>query len=284
MISAYYHAATTLNLLRAMNYTQYSRYLLPIDIKHYPGSTEPANYISLLEQLYHSQHYVINKPPNTSSFYISHEALLLPYEEAMTRKDSTDNKWYNCSAHMVWVGERTTNIEQAHIEYLRGIENPIGIKCSVRMTAENLVQLVNKLNPQNEVGKIILIIRMGKDNIQTHLPKLIQAVQQNNLSVIWLTDPMHGNTQSTDSGLKTRYFSDITTETHQFIQTLRNYDLKPGGIHLEMTGQEVTECIGGLQQINHNDLRHGYQTLCDPRLNRTQSLELAFLLGQHWTV
>lgn len=283
MITAYHHSAVTLNLLRAMNYTQYAGHKTALEIKTYPGSTEPAHYSNLLEQLYHSQQYIINKRPDTSSYYISHEALLLHYEEAMSRQDSEDNKWYNCSAHMVWVGERTTDINHAHIEYLRGIENPIGIKCSSRMSGEKLIQLIDRLNPENEVGKIILIVRMGKDAIHSHLPELVETIQHHQRSVIWLIDPMHGNTQSTSTGIKTRHFSDIASETRAFIHILHDMGIQAGGIHLEMTGQEVTECTGGLQQINPTDLSHGYQTLCDPRLNRTQSLELAFLVGQHWT-
>ncbi|HEK0516736.1 TPA: 3-deoxy-7-phosphoheptulonate synthase [Proteus mirabilis] len=282
MITAYHHSAATLNLLRAMNYTQYTKQQWALDINAHPGSTEPEHYFHLLEQLYHSQHHIINKQPDTSSYYVSHEALLLHYEESMTRQDSIDNKWYNCSAHMVWVGERTTDIDHAHIEYLRGIENPIGIKCSTRMSGEKLIKLIDTLNPSNEVGKIILIIRVSKDAIHAYLPELVRTVKEHQRAVIWQIDPMHGNTQSANDSMKTRHFNDIAEETRAFIHILHEMGIQAGGIHLEMTGQEVTECTGGLQQIRYTDLSHGYQTLCDPRLNRTQSLELAFLVGRHW--
>ncbi|CAG9406353.1 3-deoxy-7-phosphoheptulonate synthase class II [Providencia alcalifaciens] len=282
MLNAYYHSSATLNLIRAVNSSDSPEYSYRCNIKIYPGSTEQSHYIHFLEELYRTSSYLSNKDNASKSMYISHEALLLPYEESMTRQDSSDQKWYNCSAHMVWVGERTRDINQAHIEYLRGIENPIGIKCGPKMSSETLIELINKLNPNNELGKIILIIRMGVNNILDSLPNLIASVKNHGAPVIWMIDPMHGNTKGTNSGYKTRHFSDMKNEVLQFISVLKNAGIHPGGLHLEMTGKDVTECTGGLQEINTNDISYKYQTLCDPRLNRMQSLELAYFLGQNW--
>lgn len=282
MLNAYHYSSATLNLIRAINTSESPEHQYKLNIKVYPGSTEQPHYISFLEALYKTVNYLSNKENVTKPIYISHEALLLPYEEAMTRKDSSDNKWYNCSAHMVWVGERTQDINQAHIEYLRGIENPIGIKCGPKMTGDTLIKLISKLNPSQEAGKIILIVRMGVDAIKEKLPLLLEAVKYHGSPVIWMVDPMHGNTKSAENGYKTRYFSDIYNEVTQFLTILKASHIHPGGLHLEMTGQDVTECTGGLQEIQGNDISYKYQTLCDPRLNRMQSLELAYLFGKNW--
>ena len=282
MLNAYHYSSATMNLIRAINSSEHPEYQYKLNIKVYPGSTEQPHYISFLESLYKTVGYLSNKENLAKPMYISHEALLLPYEEAMTRQDSSDHKWYNCSAHMVWVGERTRNIDQAHIEYLRGIENPIGIKCGPKMTGDLLIKLISKLNPNQELGKIILIVRMGIDVIKEKLPMLLEAVKYHGSPVIWMIDPMHGNTKSASNGYKTRYFSDVYNEVIQFLDILKASKVHPGGIHLEMTGQDVTECTGGLQEINANDIPHKYQTLCDPRLNRMQSLELAYLFGKNW--
>lgn len=282
MVHAYHHSSATLNLIRAINSSVNREYDYKLHMKVYPWSTERDHYVSFLEELYKTSHYLFKLEGISKPLYTSHEALLLPYEEALTRKNSADNKWYNCSAHMVWVGERTRNISQAHIEYLRGIENPIGIKCGPAMNSSDLIQLITKINPNNESGKIILIIRMGADTIKEKLPALLKAVKQKGLPVIWMIDPMHGNTKSTDNGYKTRHFTDISNEMTQFIGLLNEENLQPGGLHLEMTGQEVTECSGGLQEINVNDLSYKYRSLCDPRLNRMQSLELAYLFSRSW--
>ena len=282
MLTAYYYASATLNLIRAINAADYPEYQDKINIKVYPGSTEQAHYVSFINELYKTTESPSSKENMAKPMYISHEALLLPYEESMTRQDSKDNKWYNCSAHMIWVGERTKDLDKAHVEYLRGVENPIGIKCGPKTSADILINLINKLNPNRESGKIILIIRMGIDSIHKKLPPLIEAIKHHCMPVIWMIDPMHGNTKSAKGDYKTRVFSDIHDEMAQFIRILKNNNTHPGGLHLEMTGQEVTECIGGLQEINVNDIAHKYKTLCDPRLNRMQSLEIAYLLGKCW--
>lgn len=282
MLNAYYCSSVTLNLIRAINASQSTEQQYKLKMKVYPGSTEQAHYMPFIEDLYKTSAYLSNKEDIKDPMYTSHEALLLPYEEAMTRKDSRDNKWYNCSAHMLWVGERTRDINQAHIEYLSGIENPIGIKCGPTVTADTLIKLISKLNPNRENGKIILIIRMGANVIKEKLPTLIKSIQYHGTPVIWMIDPMHGNTKSAKEGYKTRYFTDICNEMTQFLQILKEENVHSGGIHLEMTGQEVTECMGGLQEINENDISYKYQTLCDPRLNRMQSLEFAYFLGKNW--
>ncbi|WP_323086384.1 3-deoxy-7-phosphoheptulonate synthase class II [Providencia alcalifaciens] len=282
MINAYHYSSATLNLIRALNESEPPNYIYELNFKSYLGSTEKNHYGPFLKQLLKTSQSISEGDETTTPIHISHEALLLPYEESMTKRDSKDNKWYNCSAHMVWVGDRTRDINQAHIEYLRGIENPIGIKCGLNMTPDMLIELIHKLNPVQEHGKIILIIRMGADVIKEKLPPLVKAIQRENIPVIWMIDPMHGNTKNTEKGYKTRDFVDIFNEMIQFIQVLKQENAHPGGLHLEMTGEDVTECIGGLQEINTNDILYKYRSLCDPRLNRIQSLELAYLLGEHW--
>lgn len=213
-------------------------------------------------------------------FYVSHEALLLSYDSALTRLNPADKLWYNGAAHTVWLGDRTSEPSQAHVEYLRGIMNPVGIKCGPSMTAEKLEQLLQRLNPQNKSGKIMLIVRLGVAHIREKLPLLLQAVAGLKSPVIWLTDPMHGNTRSTTEGLKTRDFATVCEEVRLFMLILREQGVHPGGLHLEMTGRDVTECTGGLQQIADGDVGGRYESLCDPRLNGSQSAELAGLTGQ----
>ncbi|GAA0329001.1 3-deoxy-7-phosphoheptulonate synthase [Morganella psychrotolerans] len=213
-------------------------------------------------------------------FYVSHEALLLPYDSALTRLNQADKLWYNGAAHTVWLGDRTSGPSEAHVEYLRGIANPVGIKCGPSMTAEKLGALLQRLNPQNKPGKIMLIVRLGVAHIREKLPLLLQAVAKLKSPVIWLTDPMHGNTRSTMSGLKTRDFATVCEEVRLFMQILRGQGVHPGGLHLEMTGRDVTECTGGLQRIADDDVGGRYESLCDPRLNRSQSAEIAGLTGQ----
>ncbi|RUT65442.1 hypothetical protein CKG00_02765 [Morganella morganii] len=213
--------------------------------------------------------------PLFAPFYVSHEALLLHYDSALTRLSPADNLWYNCAAHTVWLGDRTSEPSQAHVQYLRGIENPVGIKCGPSMTGEKLAKLLELLNPGNQPGKIMLIIRMGADQIAEKLPPLIREVSVRQSPVVWLTDPMHGNTRSTAEGLKTRDFPVICEEIRVFVQLLREAGLHPGGLHLEMTGQAVTECTGGPQALTDKDIGQCYKFLCDPRLNRVQSVALA---------
>ena len=215
-----------------------------------------------------------------TNFFTSHEALLLGYEQALTRKDSTTGDWYATSGHMVWVGDRTRQPDHAHIEYVRGIKNPIGLKCGPSLDPEELVQLIDLINPENEPGRLTLIARFGAGKVGDHLPKLIKAVEREGRKVVWACDPMHGNTITSDSGYKTRPFDRILSEVEDFFAVHRAEGTHPGGIHVEMTGDNVTECTGGATEISDADLSDRYHTHCDPRLNADQSLELAFLVAE----
>ncbi len=211
--------------------------------------------------------------------YTSHEALLLNYEEALTRQDSLTGDWYDCSAHMLWIGDRTREIDEAHVEFLTGVKNPIGIKAGPSMTAEKLMALIEKLNPENEAGRINIIVRMGADKIESEFPKLVRAVKAAGKEVLWSIDPMHGNTIKASNNYKTRSFDEVLREVKGFFKVHEEEGTFPGGVHLEMTGQDVTECIGGAQEITEENLACRYQTQCDPRLNANQALELAFLIA-----
>jgi 3-deoxy-7-phosphoheptulonate synthase len=215
-----------------------------------------------------------------TDFYTSHEALLLPYEQALTRIDSTTGEWYACSAHFLWIGDRTRQPDGAHVEFLRGVKNPIGLKVGPSITADELVRLVETLNPAGEPGRLTLISRMGADKIASHLPPLLRAVRRAGIPVVWVCDPMHGNTIATAAKLKTRSFDAILAEVRGFFDVHGAEGTWPGGVHVEMTGQDVTECVGGAHQLTENDLGARYETFCDPRLNAEQSLELAFLLAE----
>ncbi|KHG33392.1 class II 3-deoxy-7-phosphoheptulonate synthase [Sulfurospirillum sp. MES] len=211
--------------------------------------------------------------------YTSHEALLLNYEEALTRQDSLTGDWYDCSAHMLWIGDRTREVDEAHVEFLTGVKNPIGIKAGPSMTAEKLMALIEKLNPENEAGRINIIVRMGADKIESEFPKLVRAVKAARKEVLWSIDPMHGNTIKASNNYKTRSFDEVLREVKGFFKVHEEEGTFPGGVHLEMTGQDVTECIGGAQEITEENLACRYQTQCDPRLNANQALELAFLIA-----
>jgi len=215
-----------------------------------------------------------------TDFFTSHEALLLPYEEAMTRIDSTNGKWYDVSAHMLWVGDRTRQLDSAHIEFVKGIGNPIGLKVGPTTDIEELLKIIDYVNPENISGRITLICRMGSDKILQKLPKIVKHIHKEGRVVVWACDPMHGNTIKSNSGYKTRPLNSIISEIQKFFQIHRSIGTHPGGVHLEMTGKDVTECMGGLQKISDEDLKNRYHTYCDPRLNASQSLELAFLLAE----
>ena len=218
-----------------------------------------------------------------TEFYTSHEALLLPYEQALTRIDSTSGEWYDCSAHFVWIGDRTRQPDGAHVEFLRGVRNPIGIKVGPTTSVDDIRRLTEILNPTNEAGRITLISRMGADKIEQFLPPIMRAVKETGRSVTWLSDPMHGNTISTQQKMKTRSFDAIVGELKGFFAVCAAEGVPAGGVHLEMTGQNVTECVGGAHKLTEDDLADRYETFCDPRLNAEQSLELAFLIAQELT-
>mgnify|MGYP000684049144 CR=1 FL=1 len=214
-----------------------------------------------------------------TSLYTSHEALLLGYEEALTRQDSITDQWYDCSAHMLWIGDRTRQTDHAHVEFLRGVQNPVGVKVGPSTSREDLIRLIDILNPDNTPGRLTLIARMGAENIETMLPPLVRAVKEEGRNVVWSSDPMHGNTIKASSGYKTRSVDSILKEMKGFFQVHRAEGTYAGGVHFEMTGQNVTECIGGAYQITEEGLADRYHTHCDPRLNGEQALELAFLIA-----
>jgi 3-deoxy-7-phosphoheptulonate synthase len=215
-----------------------------------------------------------------TSLYTSHEALLLGFEQAMTRVDSTSGRWYDTSAHLVWVGDRTRQLDGAHVEFCRGIANPVGVKAGPTIGTDELLRLCDVLNPQNEPGRLTVISRMGWDKIERHLPPLIRALRRDGREVVWSCDPMHGNTVKSTSGYKTRPFDRVLAEVRSFFAVHRAEGTHAGGIHLEMTGQDVTECTGGAQAITDACLKDRYHTYCDPRLNAQQSLEMAFLMAE----
>ena len=214
-----------------------------------------------------------------TEFYTSHEALLLPYEQALTRVDSTTGDWYGCSANFLWIGDRTRQVDGAHVEFLRGVRNPIGVKVGPTTPVDDLLRLIDILHPDDEPGRLTLISRMGAERVRTHLEPLLRAVTRQGKQVVWLCDPMHGNTVSTSGGVKTRNFDSILAELRGFFDVFANAGLRPGGVHVEMTGQPVTECVGGAHLLTEADLGQRYETFCDPRLNAEQSLELAFLVA-----
>ena len=216
----------------------------------------------------------------TVDFYTSHESLLLEYEEALCRQDSTSGQWLAGSGHMIWIGDRTRQPDGAHVDFCRGVLNPIGLKCGPSTTADDLKVLMNKLNPENEAGRLTLIARFGAGQVADHLPRLIQAVKEEGSSVVWSCDAMHGNTIKSSTGYKTRPFDSVLREVHEFFAIHNAEGTIPGGVHFEMTGQNVTECTGGVHALSEEDLSDRYHTACDPRLNASQSLELAFLVAE----
>lgn len=289
MIFAYNQAAATQNLLRAFasgglaDLHQVHRWNL--DFAHKSAVTE--KYEELAERIEESLRFmeacgITSKTYRTlreTDFYTSHEALLLPYEEAFTRQDSITGEWYDVSAHMLWIGDRTRQLDGAHVEYLSGVNNPIGLKCGPSMDPEDLIKIIDKLNPENEAGRLNLIVRMGADKVADGMPKLVQAVEREGKKVVWSCDPMHGNVYKSSNGYKTRPVDAILTEMKQFFQVHKAEGTHAGGVHLEMTGKDVTECVGGAFQISEEDLSSRYHTHCDPRLNADQSLELAFMIA-----
>ena len=216
-----------------------------------------------------------------TDFFTSHEALLLNYEEALTREDTitAEKGWYATSAHLLWVGDRTRQFDHGHIEYLSGIQNPVGIKCGPSLDKDDLIRLLDKVNPNNESGKVVLICRMGSEKVNEHLPKLIKNIKANGKNVTWCCDPMHGNTIKASNGYKTRRVAEILNEVNNFFLVHKSEGTLPGGVHFEMTGSNVTECLGGANEVKESDLGSRYHTHCDPRLNGSQSLELAFLVS-----
>ena len=289
LLKAYSQAASTLNLLRAFADGGYAdlRHVNSWNMGFVKSGPQGERYRYLAHQIQESLNFMealgitsSNTPQlRRVSYYTCHEALLLPYEEALTRVDSTSGDVYNTSAHFVWIGDRTRFKDSAHVEFCRGIQNPIGIKCGPSLDPDNLIQFLDILNPKDEAGRITLITRFGHDKVKDYLPKLIRKVQEEGRSVVWSCDPMHGNTIKSSEGVKTRRFDQILSEAKENIQIHKAEGSYAGGIHLEMSGQNVTECTGGLDDISEADLSDRYHTHCDPRLNANQAIELAFLIA-----
>ncbi len=289
MIDAYYQSASTLNLLRAFsrgglaNLHEVHRWNLGFVRK--AGLAE--KFEELAAQLTQTLEFMEacgltsdNTPSlNETKLYTSHEALLLPYEEALTRVDSISGEWYDCSAHMLWIGERTRGLDDAHVRFLSGVKNPLGCKMGPNATAEDIIKMSAALNPGNEPGRLNIIIRMGADKIEEKLPAILTGVKREGLNILWSIDPMHGNTVKTASGYKTREFDKVMAEVRSFFEIHRACGTIAGGVHLEMTGQNVTECTGGAFKVTEEALKERYETQCDPRLNADQALELAFMIA-----
>ena len=289
MLKAYSQAASTLNLLRAFADGGYAdlRFVNSWNMGFLKSGEEYKRYRDLAGKIQESLNFMealgvnsINTPQlRKTDYYTCHEALLLPYEEALTRTDSTTGDIYDTSAHFVWIGDRTRFENSAHVEFCSGIQNPIGIKCGPSVDYDELIKIIDKLNPNNDPGRITLIARYGNDRVEKYLPKLIKQVQNEGRSVVWSCDPMHGNTIKSSEGTKTRPFSEILSEVKKNIQIHDAQGSWFGGIHLEMTGQNVTECTGGIDEISESELKDRYHTHCDPRLNANQAIELAFLIS-----
>ena len=289
MLKAYSQAASTLNLLRAFADGGYAdlRFVNSWNMGFLKSGEEYKRYRDLAVKIQESLNFMEALGVNSSNtpqlrktdYYTCHEALLLPYEEALTRTDSTTGDIYDTSAHFVWIGDRTRFENSAHVEFCSGIQNPIGIKCGPSVDYDELIKIIDKLNPNNDPGRITLIARYGNDRVEKYLPKLIKQVQNEGRSVVWSCDPMHGNTIKSSEGTKTRPFSEILSEVKKNIQIHDAQGSWFGGIHLEMTGQNVTECTGGIDEISESELKDRYHTHCDPRLNANQAIELAFLIS-----
>ena len=292
-LQAYRQSAATLNFLRALLDGGYASLdnAHRWELKFMEGTPVEARYDALADEI--KRTVEVNRllgmtaentlALRTTSFYTSHEALLLSYEQALTRKDEAmgSGQYVATSAHMLWIGDRTRQPDGAHVEFCRGIINPIGLKCGPSLEPDELLRLIDILNPDNESGRLTLIGRFGATKIEKHLPKLIQAVKKAGRTVVWECDPMHGNTITAANGYKTRPFDSVVSEVEQFFAIHRAEGTYPGGVHVEMTGQNVTECTGGATKISEADLARQYDTGCDPRLNAGQSLELAFRIAEH---
>lgn len=292
LLQSYYHSSLTMNYVRALIEGGFADLHHPEhwNLEFISASAHRCDYVQLVERLTDAIHFmealggVRNSVLGTVNFFTSHEGLLLPYEEALTRHEIKSDKYYNLGAHTLWLGDRTRDLNGAHVEYFRGLANPIGIKIGPSCAPEELLELLRVLNPLNEWGRITLITRLGQERIATLLPPLIHAVQKHGARVLWCCDPMHGNTTMTEHGIKTRDFAEILAELRLCFDLHRTHGSWLGGVHFELTGENVTECTGGAQKIAAKDLATNYETYCDPRLNYAQSLEMAFqIVGAHQT-
>lgn len=288
MIKAYNQSAATLNLLRAFAQGGFANLnkVHKWNLEFVKNNSFGQKYEELAQRIAETLKFIEScgisletKELQEVEFYTSHEALLLNYEEQLCRQDSLNGKYYGCSAHMLWIGERTRGLDEAHIEFLRGVDNPLGVKVGPNITKDEILGICDLLNPNNDGGRLNVIVRMGADNIKHKLPALLKEVLPEGRKILWSIDPMHGNTIKANSGYKTRAFDKILDEVKSFFEIHQSFNSYAGGIHLEMTGQNVTECIGGGQKITESNLAHNYDTKCDPRLNATQAIELAFLIA-----
>ncbi|ENN93536.1 class II 3-deoxy-7-phosphoheptulonate synthase [Bartonella bovis] len=289
MLMVYRQSAATLNLLRTFSQDGYANLenVHTWMLSFISNSSQGERYELLAKRISETIDFMrsigitakTNSSLYTTSFYTSHEALLLNYEEPLTRIDSISENWYATSGHMLWIGDRTRQLDHAHVEYCRGIKNPIGLKCGPSIDPDELLRLVDILNPKNEPGRLTLIVRFGYDKIESYLPRLIRVIEREGRNVLWSCDPMHGNTTMAN-GYKTRPFGHILKEVESFFSVHQSEGTYPGGIHIEMTGRDVTECTGGAYAISVEDLSNRYHTHCDPRLNANQALELAFLVSE----
>ncbi len=292
MLQAYTQAAATLNLLRAFSTGGYADvHQVHSWILGFAEGENAERYREMAGRITDTLDFMsaagVNSAQSSAlhqvNFYTSHESLLLEYEEALTRIDSTSGKWLAGSGHFLWIGDRTRQPDGAHVEFLSGVLNPIGIKCGPSMQPEDLKRLIAKLNPRNEAGRLTLIARFGAGKVGEHLPRLIRTVKEEGANVLWVCDPMHGNTIKSATGYKTRPFDAVLREVREFFAVHKSEGTVPGGVHFEMTGSDVTECTGGVRAVSEEDLSDRYHTACDPRLNASQSLELAFLVGEELT-
>lgn len=289
MLKGYAQASSTLNLLRAFAQGGYANLnkIHQWNLDFVGGGAAVEKYQDMAERIDEALAFMkacgINPNDNAlhgTDFYVSHESLLLRYEEAMTRVDSTTGEWYDTSGHMLWIGDRTRILGEAHVEFFRGIQNPLGLKVGPTTDLDELIKIIDVLNPEDEAGRITLICRMGAGIIEDKLPAVIKRIEEEGRTVVWSSDPMHGNTITASNGFKTRPFDDVLAEIRRFFRIHRSMGTYAGGVHFEMTGQDVTECTGGAEAITDEKLADRYRTHCDPRLNASQSLELAFLIAE----
>ena len=290
LLKAYHQSSATLNLLRAFANGGYADLynIHKWTLGFVAGSPQGERYRALSEKISETLSFMsaIGVTPESQpqirqvDFFTSHEALLLNFEQAMTRIDSTSGDWYDTSAHMLWIGERTRQLDGAHVNYMKGIKNPIGVKCGPTLEPDDLLRLIDTLNPEAIPGRLTLIGRFGSDKIAERLPRLMAATRKHGAPVVWSTDPMHGNVVKAANGYKTRPFDRILGEVRSFVDIAASESVHPGGMHLEMTGQNVTECTGGAFALSEEDLHDRYHTHCDPRLNADQALELSFLVAE----
>jgi 3-deoxy-7-phosphoheptulonate synthase len=290
MLRAYHQSAATLNLIRAFTKGGFADLgqIHTWNQEFVAASKQGRRYEEIARQIERALRFMAACGIDLSAdaalhevdFYTSHEALLLPYEEALTRKDSLTDEWYDCSAHLLWIGERTRQLDGAHVEFLSGVKNPIAVKLGPAVTPDEVLALGERLNPEQAPGRLTFITRLGSDRVEETLPPLIRATKKAGHEVVWICDPMHANTFTTGSGVKTRRLDDVLTEIKAFFVVHQQEGTVPGGVHLELTAQDVTECLGGAEEVLDQHLGDRYEALCDPRLNARQSLDLAFQVGE----